>query len=346
MFHLKNIFSVVVVLTLQSTVFAWGGRGHDTICQSAVHLVENEELKAFLMNRPNVMGYLCNVPDVYWKSLPADVTKHGNHGHYFNSDYLARNLKDVPTDFNKILSEQTNALSKTLMEMGTLWWRANQFYNLSIDSAKKIKGNKPPTNSKEEQDASLDYNKNVYDMMVYMGLLGHFVGDEGQPYHVTMDHDGYGAGHGGIHSYYEDASVAFMTPSLMDQIVKKAKSLKNKSFTNGTNPLEQMKALAIITYDEIKSVLKVDPMTVGSSLKIENGVATKKPAERRDPSVGAKNFQTLASTEMARSALLLAKMWDNIYKEAGEPELKKYKSFKYPYTPDFVEPNYYKTGDL
>jgi hypothetical protein len=67
----------------------------------------------------------------------------------------------------------------------------------------------------------------------------------------------------------------------------------------------------------------------------------KTAAERKPPEENLKNFSSLITEQMARSAVLLAQLWDQMYKEAGEPELKSYKSYRYPLTPEFVTPDYY-----
>ena len=81
---LLHIFIFITVFS--SLSFAWGGRGHYTICDVATNLVKNEDLKKFLTFRPHVMGHLCNIPDVYWKSLPSEITKDGNAAHFVDGE--------------------------------------------------------------------------------------------------------------------------------------------------------------------------------------------------------------------------------------------------------------------
>lgn len=346
---MKSIISIILsFVSLQA--WAWGGRGHASICEAAVFLVQSENLKEYLLNKPHMMGHLCNVPDIYWKSLSGEQTQHGNPTHYINPEAIGLAAKDVPLDMKLLITKYTgqenmtrtgSKLSSVPMDMGSNWWRADQFFRRAVESAKEIKKSAAPTNYKEEQDDNLAYNKNFYNMIVSMGLMGHYVGDNGQPFHVTSDHDGYAAGHGGIHSYYEDTSVAYFGPDLQSQIVSSAKKLKKTPFLKGTT-LEKMRALGEISISEVKDVLKVDPVTKPSTLKIERGMSLKTAAERKPGKVGHEKFKKLIVTQMARSALLLANMWDDIYKQAGQPEIKAYKSYRYPLTPDFVYPDYYE----
>ncbi len=341
---------VTVLLTSSHLALAWGGRGHNTICESAAFLVKSPELREFLMTRPHVMGHLCNIPDIYWKSLPSEIRKSGDPGHYINAEKLGLKLEQIPTDYKKIVTDYTGKpngqnASQTLFsipdDLGSVWWRGDQFYRLALEAAKKIKDAPAPTNFKEEQDNEMAYNKATYQMMVNMGLMGHFVGDISQPFHNTSDHDGWAANHGGIHSYYEEAVVAQIDGDLQAKIIKKAQSLKNQKYLQQKTTVEALQALSVVSYSEVKDVIKADAVIKPSALTVDKGMSLKKAAERKPASATYKKFEKLVIGEMARSSLLLAHLWDQAYTEAGQPSLKAYRSFLYPFTPDFVKPDYF-----
>lgn len=351
---MRNILFVAGLIFLNSQAsYAWGGRGHDAICESAVFLVQNQNFRGYLQNKPHVMGHLCNIPDVSWRNLNSELTVHGDPAHYVNPELLGLSVKDINTDMKALIEKYTgreNRINENLkisslpQDLGSSWWRADQFYRKALESAKEFKKQTPPTNSKEEQDDNLAYNKSFYEMIVALGLMGHFVGDNGQPFHVTSDYDGYAAGHGGIHAYYEDATVAFFGPDLHTKIVASAKKMQSTApFLKGKNTVEKMRALAEISANEIKAILKVDPVTSPSNLKIERGMRLKTPAQRQPANIGFKKFEKLIVTQMARSALLLAHLWEEAYLTAGSPEVKAYKSYRYPLSPEFVMPDYYDT---
>ena len=357
---MKYFFALVLflfasTLFITENTFAWGGRGHDTICQSAVFLVKNKTLKDFLRNKPNMLGHLCNVPDIYWRGLSPEQTKEGNRTHYVESEALGIPLKDMPLDMKALIEKYTGKedqlktgtkIMSLPHEMGTNWWRANQLFEMAILEGKKLKDLVAPANSKDEQNDDLPYNKHLYNMITYMGVMGHFVGDNGQPLHTNADYDGYESGHGGIHAYYEDLCVSFFEADLSVKIVKKAKTIdqnsKSNQFTREKTVLEQMRALGVISNNEVKELFKLDPIITKSILKEEKGMKIKTPAVRKSPAEGQKVFANLIVTDMARSALLLAKMWDDIYVAIGKPDFKAYKSYRYPLTPDFVMPDYYE----
>ncbi|OFZ31683.1 MAG: hypothetical protein A2622_03655 [Bdellovibrionales bacterium RIFCSPHIGHO2_01_FULL_40_29] len=331
---------------------AWGGRGHDSICEAAVFLVKNPNLKEYLQNKPHIMGHLCNVPDVHWKSLSDDSRKFGDPTHFIDAEILGLKITQIPTDYQKIVDTYTGSENKfqdgskifsVPKELGSVWWRADQFYRRAIEEGKKAKSSPTPTGSKEEQNETLPYNQAVYQMTVNMGLMGHFVGDASQPFHNTTDYDGYAANHGGIHAYYEDTAVSYFDSDLVSQITKRAHKMKSPSFLKPKSVIEKMRLFSELSANDIKSVLKADPIIKPSQLKIEKGMSLKTPAERQPGSVGNKRFQKLIIDQMARSSLMLAHLWDSAYEEAGQPVAKAYKSYRYPLTPEFVMPDYFDT---
>ncbi|MBC7741856.1 MAG: hypothetical protein H7061_06650 [Bdellovibrionaceae bacterium] len=332
---------------------AWGGRGHAAVCEAAVFLVKNPHLKEYLQNKPQIMAHLCNIPDTYWRGLPAEQRKLGDPTHFLNAENIGLKIKDMPTDYRLIvetytgrpsIKNQNAAIFSVHDELGSVWWRADQFYRRAIADGQSMKGLAEPKDSKEEQNEDFPFNKNFYQLIVNLGLMGHFVADAAQPFHSTSDYDGYASGHGGIHAYYEDTAVSFFDADLVPRIIKKAKAMKTPAFVKQKTLVENMRALSEISNEDLKSILKVDPVTKPSELKIEKGMSFRTPAERKHGSVGFKNFEKLILEELTRASLLLAFCWDEAYKSAGEPPVKAYKSYRYPHTPEFVPPDYLGTG--
>ncbi len=344
------LIATIPFILAPSLSLAWGGRGHDAICEAAVFLVKNQTLKEYLQNKPQMMGHLCNIPDTYWRGLSNDSRKYGDPTHFIDIEVLGLKISEIPADYKKIVASYTGSENKfkdgskifsVPTEFGSNWWRADQFYRLALEEAKKLKSLPPPPNSKEEQNEEFSYNKAFFNMIIDLGLMGHFVGDASQPFHNTSDYDGYAANHGGIHAYFEDASVAFFGPDLVLRISKKASTMKPPAFLKPKSVIEKMRGLSEVSSLEIKSILKVDPVTKPSVVRIERGLSLRTAAERKPASEGFKKFEKLIIEEMARSSLLLANLWDQAYVEAGEPPIKGYKSYRYPLTPDFVMPDYF-----
>lgn len=350
-----SIMSLVLVICLFSKpAFSWGDRGHHTICVSATYLVKDDSLRPFLHRRLHTLGHLCNIPDIHWKSLGSETSELGNPTHYIDHEILGLKITEIPKDITAIIEKYkgTENLYKRNgskifsipKEMGTLWWRADQFYRLVANLKSSFVNATPPKNPKEEQDEKNPYNQAIYNMIQYMGLMGHFVGDASQPFHATVDFDGYHAGHGGIHSYYEERVVTHFGPAMEKFIVDKAKTIKDKKLVTGT-PIEIMQHLSSLAFNDIKSVLKLDPILKKSDVKNEKGMEIKTAAERHSTETGYKKFKDLIILHMARSAVVLAHFWDQSFHDAGTPSLQSYKSFKYPHTPEFIPPDYLEKAE-
>lgn len=343
------VYLLIPFILLSLNAWSWGGRGHHSICSVAPHLVKDEALRDFLKYRTHTMGHLCNIPDIYWKSLGSEVSDLGNPTHYIDPEVIGLKIKEMPIDLQSIIDKYTGTenhfrntrkIFSIPKEMGTLWWRTNQFFRLISDLKQNFSA-PLPKNFKEEQDDKLPYNQAVFNMMVYMGLMGHYVGDSSQPFHSTADFDGYMAGHGGIHSFYEEQAVLHFGPDLEKLIVDKAKMIKDKKLTSGTT-IEIMQHMTELAHADIDKVLKADPIVKKSEIKNEKGMEIKTIAERKGSDVGYAKFKDLIIMNMARSALVLAHLWDEAYHNASTPPLRPYRSFRYPHTPEFVPPDYFK----
>jgi hypothetical protein len=337
------------VIGLTCEVHAWGGRGHAAICETAVFLVKEHGLKEYLQNKPQMMGHLCNMPDFYWRSLSSEQTKLGNPTHFIDVEITGLKVSDVPLNFKNLVETYTgkpNLFKKEAIiynvpsEFGSVWWRVDQFYRRFLTFNKELQKAEAPKNQKDATDDNHPYNKAVYEMVVSLGLMGHFVGDTSQPLHNTANYDGYETGHGGLHAYYEDEVVSQFDGDLQSRVLKQARATKNAKFLKPATVLEKMKTLSESSMEELKLILKLDPIKKPSTVSTEKGMQLRTPAERESAAIGYKKFNQIIATQLSRSALLLAKLWDDAYIEAGRPKLASSKIYKYPLMVDFIAPDY------
>lgn len=341
---LKSSFILLLsILFYSPQAHSWGEDGHHLICQLAAQNVSEKALNDFLKTRGHVMGHLCNIPDIHWRNLPKEITDVGNTTHYFDIDMLKTKAQDMPTDIEKVkkLIKKEIGESSNIAQTGSLWWRAKQLQELATRYAKEAKKSKIPKKaSLEIQNNENPYNSNVYEMMLKMGFLGHFVGDVSMPYHNVTDYDGYGAGHGGIHKFYESTCVAeFNLWNLALDVQKEVDSLKN--YKDKKDIVQIMKELSLSALNELEQVQSLDQITKISVKKTtDDGLNIKIPAERPAPAKICPSFRPLIVKQMARSVKALSYMWDLAYRSGGKPELSSYGSFRYPLAPDFVTPNY------
>lgn len=347
---MKNIiFYVIFILLLSSSnTHAWGGRGHDSICEVAVHLVTESQLKDFLKGRGYMMGHLCNIPDIEWRSLDANMRNAGDPTHYIDPEIIGAIPKTTPLNLKQIIIEHTgkqNQFNKekkifnVTREMGSAWWRVDQFMRELALLKASFATAQLPKNKSEEQDENFTYNKATYKFITLAGVMGHYVGDLSQPLHNTSDYDGWAKGHGGLHQYYEADVVNEISGDLQSLILKEAQKINTAPWLKG-NTLEKMQAFSQISFEELPKLYKLDPVTQKSEVKTEKGMSLKTPAERKPTSVAVKSLQPMIIGQMARSAKLLAHLWDQAYINAGRPSLKEYNSYKYPFKVDFLFPDY------
>ncbi len=343
-----SVCSVVLcsLLFCESTL-AWGQRGHHLICDIATQMVKEEQLKSFLKGRGVLLGHLCNIPDIWWRDSSANG-KSGDAAHYLNPQKLGLRVEEVPLDYSALFAMKfkTPEGEKTAQDidlaenLGSIWWRANQFFEESVKWGTTAKTSPVPSRE-EQQKEDHPFNFAVYEMLNSMGFLGHFVGDMGQPYHSDADYDGWAAGHGGIHAYYETQSVDELSPSVLMKILDSAKKEKPFPLVKGSSPaLQVMREISIRSTKEKSEIEKRDPILPDpSKIKLlEAGVRL--PPKRESAAVGAKKFESLIVKQMGRSASALALLWDESYRRAGRPDLSAYRSYRYPLKPLFVPPDY------
>jgi hypothetical protein len=318
-------------LGVSETAIAWGHRGHQSICEAATFLVSEAALKEFLSPKGPRMGHLCNIPDTYWRSLSQEETHLGNPTHYINPENLQKTLKNLDTNYSRVRKSGTEDLHS---KVGSIWWRAQQFFDHALAAGSRAKKSVLPKNPLDEQNPELPYNAAIYEMHVNMGLLGHFVGDVAMPFHNRVDYDGRSVGHAGIHSFYESTCVNEFGPELTSLIVDEARQLKNEDFlAKRSNAVKRMKAMSVKAAPEAEKILELDTV-------VEKSGPDRRAAVRKSPAEACPVFRPMLVSQMSRSARLLALMWDEIYVKAGRPELQAYRSYRYPFQPEFVAPNY------
>jgi hypothetical protein len=341
--HMKSILSLILVLGFSSTVFAWGERGHHTICEVATRLVKTPELAEFLKGRLHVMGHACNLPDIQWRNL-VPPQKIGDATHFLDPENLGYTIDTVPTDLKQIFADKEGKYSDLLKrninvyeDLGTGWWRYDQFFRLAVADGASAKSMEADIAISKEQ-----FNSAISSMIANMGIMGHFVGDASMPYHNTADYDGWSSGHGGIHGFYETKLVNEMNFNITTRVYDRANFLRKKTPTDlSISAVERVRKVSIDAFRDFKRIQKLDVVVTPSELKVNpDGTTTKVYAVRKEPKEVLKSFEPLIVNELAMSALALADTWDQIYAEAGKPNLKFYSSYAYPMTVDFVAPDY------
>lgn len=359
------VFAGLLLLAPQWT-WAWGMRGHQVVCEAAIFSVRDPELSRFLKERVPMITHLCNIPDTSWKSQTPEITATGSFTHYIDPEVTGLKIPELGLDYRDLQKRFEGTENKAKpgekilslpRELGSVWWRADQFLRRGTEFMTAAKATKAPQNRGEEQDSKLPYNLAIYGWLQNIGLMGHFVGDAGQPYHGTFDYDGYGTGQGGAHRFYEENVVAEQDGKLTADVIDEAARLRKKAdmlakikrdptknkelaFLLLPQPTAKMQALSDLSVQDLPAIRKIDVVKKKSEIKNEKGMELKTPAERDLTPKMVKDFRPLQVKHMARSAALLAEFWEKSYRDAGRPDLTGYKWYRYPFEPEFIAPDY------
>ena len=340
---------------------AWGERGHDIVTRVAVRLLAAKIAKGTPLatqfgRKEFMLGHLSNVPDIVWRNQGEAIEKINAPTHFLDLEYVSPELTfaTIPRTPSAALARMKKLCanppkgyvcaakegsSPDESSAGTAPWRAGQLHRLTIESLKAS------TSSGKTDDAAADR------AFLTAGIMSHFIGDLGNPYHATRNYDGWETGQGGIHSYFEGAVVSSY-PLSLDQEV----------FDAALNGGGLARVLKLIPAAE-RSTLARDPVALALALTldshsrlddanaIDRKFAVLQPsgmgpdgkragAERRDASELRVKLHELTVERLATAAEVLANLWLVAWEDAGRPDFKGYRSFAYPVAPEFVPPDY------
>lgn len=194
------------------------------------------------------------------------------------------------------------------------------------------------------------------------GVLGHFVGDLAQPFHLTVNFDGWESGNGGVHHYLEEAVVEALPPSLEDEVFRRAqesgfrKEQSRALAINWGEPLPGSRfalALAEQSYLQMNEALRLDNQfaIIKKGTIVPSGdksflfdrekyqPAERKPAATPEVLRGHRSFVT---DRLASGSLALAAIWYQAWLAGGSPKVADANGIAIPYILDvpFLWPNY------
>jgi zinc dependent phospholipase C len=321
---MKIISVILCFCILQTSLIcsAWGIRGHLSLCEAAAKLVQHPQLLEYLSANSSRIGYICDIPDLQWRFMSQNFKEH-----LLRPENIGLTLEQLPLDY-KIIQQNHPG---TIKSLGSNWWRAEQFYRRAVALKPEFSG------------SALQANQAALDFLLNLGYMGHFIGDLSQPLHSTADNDGYAAGHGGIHLYYEEWVVDFISGNLPEKILQTAKEKRQRKdrredrYLTEPTLLKKARALSILSHQEQPLVLAMDPIVKPSSQGV-HGMSF--PAKRKWASFAVQNYEPLILNQLARSALLLAQLWDQAYEEVGTPDFSKMKPNSLPLVFSYVIPDY------
>lgn len=362
---LKTTLSLALIACLIAPpgASAWGERGHDTITRVAVRLLASRiatgtPLASQFGRKEYMLGHLANIPDILWRNQGPDLEKLNAPTHFLDLEPLSPELsfKTVPLTPSAALARMKElcatrpagylCLAKTdapfdESSAGTAPWRIAQLYRMTVDSLRASKTG--------DRIASAAIDR----AFVTAGIMSHFVGDLGNPYHATANYDGWESGQGGIHSYFEGAMVAGYRLTLEQEVLDAA--LAGRGFERALQQIPPDRSNLARDPRAISVALALDSHTrLEAANAIDKAFAILKPsgvgpegkrisAERRDASELRVKYHDLIVERLATAAETLANLWLMAWEDAGKPDFKGYQSFAYAIAPEFIPPDYLST---
>lgn len=350
-------FLAVSFFLLPSSLQAWGERAHHAIGRMAALRITlgvdrkglsleearlYRSLEKFYRNKAVEMGHVSNIPDIHWKGLDKKTRAENFPTHFLDADALvpASEVASLPLDYRKFLKRfhgKPNRIDGKKLDVyrnGTLPWRAQQLYDLMVQAFKKAKKADP---------GSPVYKKAVRSALTYGGLLSHFVGDASQPLHFSYDYDGYRAGNGGIHRYFEVEIVNILGPGLEVQVYEKMSGAaerfgleqKLRALPEKHKVCGLMLALGQDSLEVLPKLFKID-----TRVAVRRKSQDKTPAERVPPEEAVPKFKDMIEDRVALGAAVLARLWRSAWEDGGKPDLAPAHFYDYALSPAFITPDY------
>ena len=353
--------SLAVALVAPPHAAAWGERGHDVVTRVAVRLLtakvaKGTPLATQFARKEFMLGHLSNVPDIVWRNQGEAIEKVNAPTHFLDLEYLSpavtfatipRTPADGLTKIRELCSSPPanyvcpvkGEVNPNESSAGTAPWRVNQLYRRTVEAFKASK------EGEKIDSAAVDR------AFITSGLMSHFIGDLGNPYHATANYDGWESGQGGIHSYFESAVVSSYRLALdqevfdaalagggMDRAMKQIPAASRAELSR--DPVAIAVALALDSHSRLDAANAIDRKFAIIKPSGTGPDGKRFSAERRDPAELRFKLHDLTVERLATAAEVLANLWLMAWEDAGKPAFKGYQSFAYPVAPEFIQPDY------
>jgi hypothetical protein len=285
-------FTFVTVLLPPQVAFAWGGLGHRIVADNAAWLLEDARHDAWsrllLRHRVELSIYAFE-PDNRFRH------EDGAHGaaeapaHVWVPASTGKPHGIAPARINQLLS-----LAKTRLNTGI-----------------GMKG------GYGSGAAAVGPAHDVFVGLYYLGVMAHYSGDAGVPFHGVVDQYGNSTGQGGIHFFFESDCVEAREPGLSSDALQYAR--KERAAWDEQAKGWSIEELGRRVFEESAAatpeVLRLDREQVVTKL----GDA-KTSAQRRDALQSCSVFHTLLVQRLARAAWLTATLWQRALPEGVGPQ--------------------------
>lgn len=339
-FLISSLLSAVLMFS-SNFAWGWGERGHDVITRVAVQNLrylsdDDPQLVIPFTARDHMLAHLSNAPDIVWRAAyMSQLERDLNYStHYIGLEKVYQGVTswtDFPRDFSQYRKD-SQAKGHEPEVVGTAPWRVLQLYKKMVEALKLVGA---ATDKKIFEDR-------VNQVLLYAGIMSHFVGDLSNPHHVSENYDGQLTGQRGLHAYFENQIVSELSFDLIRKVSLKTRRRWLQSYSKSeredilSSPQKLVWALAANSHSKLGVLMGLDTKY---SLLAES-VGEKKRAERKPAKMMTKRYKKFVVERLAVGASTLSQLWLLAWQEAGSPDLSNYQSYHYYIKPDFIKPAY------
>jgi len=237
---LLSIATAVCLLLVPGHAFAWGAAGHQLLMRRAIELLP-PELKPFFETYREELVLRSNDPDL-WRNVPWD----DDSNHFIDlgiPEYGKPPFAELPRERGAALAKFGEA---NLKRWGTLPWRIEEM----AGSLRR---------GFEGMGKNGAYS--ISDVILFSSAMGHYIQDATQPFHATINYDGFETGNNGIHSRFERDLIEKFSTRLQ---------LSPGAMKPITNPRDEAFDLVTTSYGLVDRVLAADKAALGTKDTYDN----------------------------------------------------------------------------
>lgn len=340
----------------------------------------------FFHSRIFIFGHLNNIPDISWRDpRRPEVNALNSPTHFFDAEYallkkpeshqlsdFLNEIRSIDVDFEthfKKVDGQPNPFTKeakpldAFTDVGIAPWRIGQLYGQMVAAfacAKNKETKSIPRKPGEKFVLPIESGRFVCSPERYReedlaaavmiaGTMGHFVSDLAQPFHNTIDYDGWNTGQGGIHAYIETFALHYLDDSLVGEMREQLRKSKRQNEiwkrlklnpNSRIYPVQVALHLSADSYQYLdlwrKTDLKFLIVKPGEVLAPGEKANGRLPAERKmhdDKKVKAA-LKPIIQERLEVAATLLAFLWNQAWVEAAQPKVDDITLISVPYPTD------------
>lgn len=283
-----------MAVALAAPAHAWGPLGHRIVAESAALLVQDdlpETWGPLLARHRFALGIYAFVPDSRFRHTDGRGGKLEGPTHYVNLD------------------------APHCAPRGSVDRRVAQFAARAGADLHPV--TKPVGGYVAGATADGDVRR-IYLGLLDLGLMAHYSGDASMPYHAAADSNGFAAGEGGIHYYFENDCVDAFEPGLAEEVLAVARE-KRSAWTAawsaaGTTPEALVGA---VLKDSLAAVAKVSEIDKRDAVITPSRPGGKTPAVRKPPVEGCRSLRPIVVERLAKGAVLTAIIWESVLPRTG-----------------------------